>query len=226
MRTGLYHLDKGLGCEDFFGYSLSGNFSILVVADGAGSSSQARQGSERVVDNTLSWFEGLDTKTLVEDSHEELLERDLLPFLISEAKFGASQYSTAAVGLVDSSAQQVSVLTVGDSGVVLIDLDESLYVQTEIKQPGQQPNETVFIGMNNPEYIVQGFTNISALSLMSDGIIDHVVKGGQALRGFWVPYFSRVKEQGVEKETISLMNMMESREMFIDDATLLTMVIE
>lgn len=171
-RVGKAHQLAGLPNQDSFGWAVGEEYTVLVVADGAGSRPRSREGSRKAVEAVLAhkkpnaqnlgsdWVHGcfLAAQHAIEDLAIELsCERHEL----------ATTLAVAAV-----TEEYVAIGQLGDSLVVVENGSRTRLVQPEIKS--EYANETIFLSsgraLEEVRVEVTPAPEVSALALSTDGL--------------------------------------------------------
>lgn len=242
--TGESHLIYGKGGDDSYGYKIKGNYIIAVVADGAGSASLSKIGSELVVQAFLDQFEKSETiddlagflKDTVDFAREEIVMKSIEGISPDgpkpkESKGTIKDYATT-VAVFLSNGKEWCTAHIGD-GAIVISVDNEIKIAAQPYR-SEYVNETVFITSDNYKELLDIRTGDSfdKVFLFTDGIQRGVLEpDGETMKPF-LPFFQYLSEfsdnvKGEEKGSSEIEKLLLSdqiKSISDDDKTLLILV--
>ena len=227
---GKYHAHNALHRDDSFNFLISDQWSIIAVADGAGSCRLSRLGSKIAVDNAVKFlFEKLTDYSLSESENlNQPLNEELLPlrsYLVDCIIYCRNQLENEAnnrgISINDlSTTLLISILKrwkdrvlivgiqVGDGAIVVLNKD-SITPLSE-GDSGEYAGETTFISSNSIDSLLPHkvqFTlkqDFKAIALMTDGVADDFFPTDPVMLKLFesvIPLFNQ-KETGLKQSIL------------------------
>ena len=219
--VGPYHLDRGLPNQDAFDsfFDEESGFTVLAVADGAGSLERSHVGAQTAV---LEFGKAvLDVRKDSALTLEEVVEKSFEKVIDIIKDFDDREIGCTLIVFVSDGERWVCA-SVGDSLGVLQDTDGNLFL-LKADIDAEFANQTPLLTSHDVSISFFGDTidYFSAVALMSDGLENSTIsKPDRApVPGFWNGIFSR-NAQG-ELNVESLLDYMMSSRKLEDDTSLI-----
>ncbi|MCK5524878.1 MAG: protein phosphatase 2C domain-containing protein [Thiomargarita sp.] len=209
--VGTSHIKKEQPCHDAFQSKILPNGEIIIaVADGAGSASQPEIGSKLAVQTVMDYC-------VVEKFADNLLNNDdewriLLQTLFQQARTALEQkavtekmelndYATTLIVVILTEKWTVCGL-IGDCIAVTLNKSNEL-VSLCLPQKGEYVNTTHFLTQSDAleklDIQIQHHS-VQGIAVLSDGLLDLVLKQNKPYSSFFIPLFDFVANIEDEKE--------------------------
>lgn len=214
---GPMHIAKDIPNQDYADYVIKKDYTILALADGAGSLERSDEGAQLAVNQALTLIEGL----LLEDKDRKLEDILASGFYSAEQIIKLNGLATdggCTLVLAIITSEEFIVGAVGDSFSVIETNDGEL----KLLQPppaGEFVNITKLI--TSDDYILSTIKGnrgrLRSISLCSDAFELATLKNREPAAGFWKNIFSKAHSGNFEVD--SLLAFMQEQEKLDDDAT-------
>ena len=192
-ETGKQHIKEGIENQDAFAFKMQGNYVCAVIADGAGSKTQAKLGAtmlsqtlaDYIAENAESFYFKMEKKEIQEDIEQKaisILEETAESIGCIRKDLG----STFVIALINRSKEAPGVLTIhlGDGAIILgftlkdgINSGKGMKSVLSFPKNGRTSHETFLTSMPNfSQYIDVYKREISSnfidteVWLMTDGV--------------------------------------------------------
>ena len=211
--TGPSHITNGTPCQDVAAIYESNGFTLLVVADGAGSLTRSDEGAAVAAASARESLEDVFDASvdsaihIVDSARADLLELD-------DSEMGC----TLAILITDG--PNWAVAGIGDSFVV-VDSDTGL--EAFSSEPSEYANITQLLTSQSVDVWSSEGSGFRAGAACSDGLEHHTLKAQQPHEGFWQNVFNRVVNGDEIQPIIDFMN---HSEMLDDDTSAAICVVE
>ena len=218
--AGPYHVDRGQENQDAHWFLSEKGFTVIAVADGAGSLPRSGTGAEIAVSTAVN--ETLDDLIGGESIDEAvrcgvLCARKSLTVRDDSDETGC----TLALAAFHENGGWAAA-TVGDAFVVITHEDGHHDTITSPK-PTEYINITQLLTSKNIDItLLSGEDKIRAVSTASDGLAGTSLKDGGASDGFWDPVVKRATDGDLDVD--SLLEYMNEQDRIEDDTTLVVAV--
>lgn len=204
--TGSHHLRRGLGCDDAYGYALTGDIVAAAVADGAGSvSGTSAWGSYAACQSVLNTVLSADFLAHIRDASEtdaDAVMQHIFERALIEVGKQAEQLGLPVAQLATTLCVAVATPTLtifGQIGDGIITSEQHGVIATHlIEEKSEYANTTWFLqsdGAFENAFRTSAHTGVSAFALSTDGMaykITNIVTG-EAYEPFFTGSWQNVR---------------------------------
>lgn len=216
---GPLHIAQDLPNQDYARSSVSDDYAIIALADGAGSLARSHEGAKLAVDTFIEIVESAFVKDEV-DSLESLVQKTFVKVaeVIAEAGLTDDGGCTLVVGLFYKG--EVIVAAVGDSFAVIQLANDELYL-LQPPPAGEFANITKLV--TSDSYVLSTFVvsvdAVKSIAICSDAFDLPTLQKREPVKNFWSNVFSMAHRRALTAE--SLLDFMKSKDKLDDDATII-----
>lgn len=209
-KIGPTHVRMGKPNQDRYAYKVLDSYTVLVVADGAGSLERSDDGAALVVTTVIDELD--DTFEVTEESVNLVLEKAVEKVREYEDK---ELGSTIACVLFDENKWAAGVL--GDSFVAVFDDEDSHF----LSEPNREyANLTTLTTSDKYKIHTDSGTGQYAVAVSSDGITNATIVDRKPHSPFWMPVLAHAEQGQNGLNVEGLLEHMGNQGVVDDDSTL------